>query len=139
MVGDPRDRRTYQIAIAFLGFALATSIVGACWVAAEHQCVRNIPPEIWFLPAAFGGVFVGTLIPFSFKRRKDPPPALTSGKSRFEWAREPIAGAASLAVAGLATGVVGAVFGPLALSAVGTAIGALAIGLAIPSPGRRDP
>lgn len=137
MVDDPRDRKAYQIAIAFLGLALVAILVGVCWVAAEHKCIRNIPSEIWFLPAAFGGVFVGMLIPFSFKRRKDLPPA--SGESRFEWASEAIKGAAFLAVGGLAAGVVGAAVHSLVLCAIGTTIGALVFGLLIPSPGRRDP
>lgn len=122
-----------------LGLALVISIAGACWVAAEHKCIRNIPPEIWFLPAAVGGVFVGALIPFSFKRRKDPPPDVASRESRFECASEAIWGAALLAIASLAAGVVGATVGPLSLSAIGTTIGALVLGLLIPSPARRDP
>jgi hypothetical protein len=137
MVDDPRDRGAYQMAIVFLGLALAIVIAGVCWIVAEHRCVKNIPSEIWFLPAGFGGVFVGMLIPFSFKRRKDPP--LGPGESRFEWASGAIRGAALLALGGIVVGAVGATAGPLALSAVGATIGALVVGLLIPSPGRRDP
>jgi hypothetical protein len=121
VLDDPRDRAAYRIAIAMLGLALVFAVVGVCWVVAEHRCPRNIPVELWFLPAAIGGVFVGALIP-------------SSG------AREAVVGAALLAVAAVAAGVAGAVAHDLlALSALGTALGGVLLGLFIPSPGRRDP
>lgn len=126
----------YRIAIVMLGLALVFAVVGICWVVAEHKCPRNIPVELWFLPAATGGVFVGTLIPFSLYKRTDP----NVQNSRLVGAREAVVGAALLALAAVATGVVGAVAHDLlALSALGTALGGVFFGLFIPSPGRRDP
>lgn len=136
MVDDPRDRTAYRIGIGMLGLALAFAVLGVCWIAAEHKCPRNIPVEIWFLPAAVGGVFVGALIPFSVYKRTDP----NVQNSRLVGAWEAVVGAALLALAAVAIGVVGVVAHDLlALSALGTALGGVFFGLFIPSPGRRDP
>jgi hypothetical protein len=128
LIDDPRDPKAYRIAIGMLGLAFIFALVGVCWVAAEHKCPRNIPVELWFLPAATGGVFVGALIPFSIHRRRDPN------------SHEAIIGGTVLAVAAVATGAVGATVNDLlALCGVGTALGGMFLGLFIPSPGRRDP
>jgi hypothetical protein len=119
-----------------LGLALVASIVGVCWVAAEHECVQNIPQEIWFIPAALGGVLVGTLIPFSIYKREDP----NSHEARLVPAPELILGIALLAFAAIAAGVVGATVDHLlALCVVGVVLGGMFFGLFIPAPGRRDP
>jgi hypothetical protein len=124
------------MAIVLLGLALVAAVVGVCWVAAEHKCLRNIPEEIWLLPAAIGGVFVGALIPFSIHKRENSH----SHEPHLVCAKEAIFGAACLVVAAVATGVIGAVVGNLlALCGVGTALGGVFFGLFIPSPGRRDP
>jgi hypothetical protein len=136
LVDDPRDGTAYRMAIMLLGLALVASVVGVCWVVAEHQCPRNIPEAIWFVPAAVGGVFVGALIPFSAHKREDP----NSHESRLVCAKEAIVGAALLAAAAVATGVVGAAVDHLlALCGVGTALGGVFFGLFMPSPARRDP
>jgi hypothetical protein len=135
VVDDPRDRTAYRIAIGMLGLALVFTVLGVCWAVAEHKCPRNIPEELWFLPAAVGGVFVGALIPFSVYKRKDP----NAYDSPLVCAKEVIVGAALLAIAAVATGVVGAIAHHLlALSALGTALSGVFFGLFIPSPGRRD-
>lgn len=104
-----------------LGLALVVSIAGACWVAAEHECLRNIAPEVWFIPAALGGVLVGILIPLANNERA-------------------IFGAGLLVAAALAAGVVGATIDHLlALCGVGAALGGVFLGLFVPSPGRRGP
>lgn len=118
-----------------LGLAFVVVVAGMCWFATEHESLGVIP-EIWFLPAAVGGVFVGTLIPFSIHRRANPD----SHESALVCATEAILGAALLAVAAVATGAVGATVDHLlALCGVGTALGGVFFGLFIPSPGRRDP
>lgn len=119
-----------------LGLALVVSIAGMCWVAAEHECATNVPSEIWFVPAALGGVLVGALIPFSVRRRKRSD----SGEPRLVCAPEAIIAASLLLSAAVAAGVVGAVVEPLLpLCGVGTALGGVFLGLFIPAPGRRDP
>jgi len=124
------------MAIVMLGLVLALVVIGVCWIVAEHQCPRNIPEEIWFLPAAVGGVFVGVLMPFSIHKREDP----NSHESNLVLAKETIAGVGLLALVATAASVVGATVDHLlALCAVGTALGGVFFGLFIPSPGRRDP
>lgn len=136
MVDDPRDETAYRMAILLLGLALVTAVAGVCWVAAEHKCLRNVPPEIWFLPAAIGGVLVGVLIPFSIHKREEP----NSHESHLVHATEAIIGAALLALAAVATAAVGAAADHLlSLCGVGAALGGVFFGLFIPSPGRRDP
>jgi peptidoglycan/LPS O-acetylase OafA/YrhL len=114
-----------------LGLALIVTIIGVCWVAAAHQCPRNIPTEIWFLPAGFGGVLVGLLIPLSFQSKRHG---------------EVVASALFLGAL-LAICVTAILIGhsthhggreSLAFYAVAVTIGAVLLGLPIPSPGRRD-
>lgn len=123
------------MATLLLGLSFVTVVIGVCWVAAEHKCLRNIPREIWFMPAAVGGVFVGTLIPFSTYKREKPG----THDSSLVPAVEAIGGAAVLALAAIGMGVVGAIADLWALVAVGTALGGVFFGLFIPSPARRDP
>lgn len=103
-----------------LGLALVVSIAGACWVAAEHQCIKDIPLEIWFVPAVLGGVLVGILIPFSI-----PLGA--------------ILGVAILATSAHAAGVCTTHNNPLVWWGVGASLGGVVLGLFVPSPGRQDP
>ncbi len=136
MTDDPRDRPTYKLAITMLGFALAVAIAGVCWVAAEHECVETVPTEIWFIPAAVGGVFVGALIPFSTHRREK----LNAHESPLVCDAGAIAAAGALAFAAIGASVTGAVAHHLlALCGVGAALGGVFLGLFIPAPGRRDP
>lgn len=136
MLDDPRDVTAYRMAILLLGLSLVATVLGVCWVAAEHRCLRNIPEEIWFIPAALGGVLVGILIPFSVHKRQEPG----VHDSPLVCATGAIVGALLLAVAAVATGAVGATVDHLlVLSGVGTALGGVFFGLFIPSPGRRDP
>lgn len=96
MIGYPRDRNAYGLAIAGLALALAILIAGICWIAAgstgapaevsTHHCGLHaesdcepgtsfraahdpvdVPNELWIALAVLGGVFVGVLVPF-------PPP-----------------------------------------------------------------
>lgn len=118
-----------------LGFALAIAIAGVCWVAAERRCTGNVPAEVWFIPAAVGGVFVGALIPFSTHKRGAP----NSHESPPVGATEAIYGAVILAITAIAACAVGALADHLlALCGVGAALGGVFFGLFIPSPGRRD-
>jgi hypothetical protein len=116
-----------------LGLALIVSIAGACWVAAEHQCIKNIPSEIWFVPAALAGVLVGTLIPFSIHKPNSRAPGSVCAPGA-------ILGAGLLVFIAVAAGVIGATVDHLlALCGVGVALGGVCLGLFIPSPGRWDP
>jgi peptidoglycan/LPS O-acetylase OafA/YrhL len=131
VIDDPRDKTAYRTAITMLGLALIVTIIGVCWVAAAHQCPRNIPTEIWFLPAGFGGVFVGLLIPLSFRSKRTD---------------EVVASAvfcgvlAAICVTAILIGHATHHHGreSLAFYAVAVTIGAVLLGLPIPSPGRRD-
>jgi hypothetical protein len=113
LVGDPRDRKAYAIAIAMLGLAFVLAVAGVCWIVAEHESLDK-SEEIWFLPAAIGSVFVGTLIP-SFACK---------------W----------LAALAVAAGVAGAFEDEyrIALWVLGTVLGGVFLGLFIPSPCRRE-
>lgn len=130
MIDGPRDRTAYRIAITMLGLAFIVAIVGVCWVAAEHKCLRNIPTEIWFLPAGIGGVFVGLLIPLPFQYKK--------------WWGVGVSVIFCLTLVGVCIAAI--CIGhhhhqqreSLAFYAVGATIGAVLIGLPMPAPGRRD-
>lgn len=127
MIDDPRDRTAYRIAITMLGLALIVAIAGVCWVAAEHKCLRNIPSEIWFLPAGFGGVFVGLLTPLPFQYKK--------------WWEIMVSGIFCVALVGVCLAAI--LIGhhhhdSLAFYAIGVTTGAALLGLPIPAPGRRD-
>lgn len=140
MVGDPRDPTAYRIAIASLGLAFVTILAGICWVCAEHWCVRNIPVELWFVAAAVGGVFVGTMLPFS---------PWQSTYDALSEKREPTWDPSSI-VLGLvvAIGCGGAIWLAIAhhdhhhhslvFYAVATVLGGVLLGLPIPSPARKD-
>jgi peptidoglycan/LPS O-acetylase OafA/YrhL len=132
MIDDPRDRTAYRIAITMLGLALIVAIIGVCWVAAEHECLRNIPTEIWFLPLGLGGVLVGILIPFPFYKGKESGAAFRVG--------------VGICVVLVVAFIVAICIGhhhhhgreSLALYAVGVTIGAVLVGLPVPSPAQRD-
>lgn len=117
MVGDPRDRRAYAIAIAMLGLAFVVAVAGVCWIVADHEDLHD-SHEIWFLPAVIGGVFVGSLI--------------SSASARAKWL---------VAVGAVGTGFAGAldIEDLVALCVTGAALGGVFFGLFIPSPARREP
>jgi hypothetical protein len=135
VLDDPRDSGAYRTSILLLGLALIAAVLGMCWIVVERKSASEFPLEMWFVPAALGGVFVGALIPFSADRRR----ASGSGHScpRPAWAA--IIGAGLLAVAALATGVLGAAMEHWALVGLGVALGGVFFGLLVPAPGRRDP
>ena len=92
MIGDPRDKTAFSIAIASLGLALAIALIGVCWLATERgstteitisKCPKSspakcksglsiehassgpdVPPGLWLTLVSLGGIFAGTLIPF---------------------------------------------------------------------------
>lgn len=137
LLGDPRDRKAHGIAIAMLGLAFVVAVAGMCWIVAarDSESLGGIS-QVWFLPAAVGGVFVGALIPFSTLKRDDP----NLPDSPLICAREAIIGAVILAAGALAAGAVGATVDHLlALCVIGTVLGGVFFGLFIPSPGRGEP
>jgi hypothetical protein len=135
VVGDPRDTKAYQIAITFLGLALAVAIAGTSWVAAEHECVRNVPVELWFVCGAAGGVFVGALLPFVPRRRSFP---YDPGHPSYDWSMGAILGAVVLVAICVAATILGRVDDSLALYALAVTVGGVLLGLPIPFPGRTD-
>lgn len=98
-----------------LGLAFVVVVAGVCWLVAEKGSFDEIS-EIWLLPAAVGGVFVGALIPLPTQK----------------WV------AILLASAGLIIGVIGTDGDRLALYVIATTLGAVSLGLFIPSPGHRE-
>jgi|GEM_PF-6395249 len=137
MVDDPRDRKAYQIAIAFLGFAVVAAIGGIAWVAAEHKCVSNIPIQIWYLGGAVIGVFVGALTPFALRVdwSRDP----STGRPSHSWDSLTIVGGLMLVVLCGVAITLGQTERSLTLNVVAVTFGGVLLGLPIPSPGRRDP
>jgi hypothetical protein len=157
MVGDPRDKTAYSIAIASLGLALLLLIGGICWIAAQpgepaqvivHRCALAVPihcrPEVVVnaatdppgIPdglgvalAALGGILVGALIPF--------PPLGTPPK---EWMPELRAWALVLAVVCVVLVALTAVIAQNVSnqSLAWCATGGVLLGLLIPSPARAD-
>lgn len=123
-----------------LGLAFVLALVGVCWVAAEHKCPRNIPVELWFLPAAIGGVFVGALLPFA-------PVSSSYDATKAVWVSrcDPVSIALGAVVAvGFGLALLAACVQvqtdhSLALFAVATVLAGVLLGLPIPSPGRREP
>jgi len=130
MVDDPRDRKTYNIGITFLGLAAVVAIAGISWVCAEHWCVKNVPNELWFGGAAIFGAFVGALIAVPLPKRKKEEEDQTA----LLFVIVTIGGA-------LIFGIVAAVLAEsdsFPWVALLVTFGGLLLGLPIPSPGRRD-
>lgn len=162
MVGDPRDRTAYAIAIASLGLALAVLLAGICWLAVQHgtgtdvlsqQCALHplahcrpevsihqdtdtpyIPGGLWIALAALGGVLVGALIPLP-PWPVEPQPA-PCPRTQY-WLPMCVGSAAVLLVAAAAIpGYSRDIL--LSMGALGAAAAGVLIGLLIPSPSRGD-
>jgi hypothetical protein len=152
MVGDPRDRTAYSMAIASLGVALALLLVGICWIVVEHSSSTEflthrcplvkesscrpaiqigsvtkapaIPRGLWIALAGLAGIFVGALISF---------PLSPSG---FEWPERILYLIATVVI--FLAGVLLVATVSSGSSLLGLAIGGILLGLLIPSPTRRD-
>jgi hypothetical protein len=129
MAGDPRDKTAYGFAVASLGFALAVLIAGICWVATEHRDLGGL----WVALVTLGGLLVGVLIPWQPSRSdlyEDDSPTCFSRLAT---------NTLLLLFAGLT--FVGAVllasFKP-EWSLLCCGVGALLLGLLIPSPAAGD-
>ncbi len=163
MIGEPRDRTAYGVAIASLGLALSVAILSIAWTAIEHDTVTKtaargcsihlqkchsvevtstpdeayVPEGLWIALGALGGIFVGTLTPFSLRCKPQYPDEKKCKPRRWPWA----AGLGALAVFLLA--LTALIVGnrnddSLVLYVVGAAFTGLLFGLFIPSPGRRE-
>ncbi len=133
MLGDPRDRAAYRIAIASIGLALAVVFAGVCTIAAVGRCV---PDELWFISSAAGGLLAGTLIPFSLRNATSPADPTQDPGSRNT---PPLSSEGFLALLVLAGAVAAVCFGvTLPAQMLGVALGGLIVGLLIPSPSRWD-
>jgi hypothetical protein len=162
MVGEPRDKTAYSLAIAGLGLSLLAVVIGVCWIAARHgdpaqvvvhhcdlhlvtHCKLGVdltaatdPPKVsddlWGVLVGLATVLIGVLIPFPFPL----------SPRRFESPGRPLDPPAWFAASLIATV---AVFAAVALlvstassdrSLLSLAFGGLLLGLLIPSPARRD-
>jgi len=131
MLGDPRDRVAYRIAIASIGLALAVVLAGVCTIAAVGRCV---PRELWFICSAISGLLGGTLIPFSLRNAADPGDATQGSRNT-----PPLSPEGALALLVLVAAVAAVCFGvTLPVQMLGVALGGLILGLLIPSPSRWD-
>lgn len=159
MVGDPRDRTAYSLAIASLGFALVTVLIGLCWLSAQdgdpsstittHRCVLRgqihcgskvvstaavkppqAPDGLWIALAALGGVLVGVLIPLPLATLSQPGERKSGDSTRGLLA----AFASGAFIVGLAIAAHDDFKPPF----VWCAIGGVLLGLLIPSPARGD-
>jgi hypothetical protein len=156
MVGDPRDKTAYSVAIASLGFSLLVVVVAICWVGAQsadpaqvvvHRCglhalldckpevaftaatLPQIPNELWSMLLGFSGVLVGALIPFP---PQGTPAAYWRTKFRI-WSAITAISCIALAAAALLLAQ-GAGDGPSAQYLTGGFL----LGLLIPTPARGD-
>jgi hypothetical protein len=162
MVGDPRDRTAYAIAIAGLGFALALLIVGICWIAVEHsnstelltrrcpllnaiQCRpaihidsasegSGVPPGLWVAVAALSGVLVGALIPSPLWLKANEVVPRDVDRA---WHYLTVG---VFVLLGVVAVLIALIFGTPSLSAYAVLASAAGIllGLPIPSPGRGE-
>lgn len=133
MLGDPRDRPAYRIAIASIGLALAVVLAGVCTILAVGKCV---PDELWFVCSAAGGLLAGTLIPFSLHKAPTST-GVTHGSEPAD--TPPLTPERALALLVLAGAVAAVCFAvSLPIQMLGVALGGLLVGLLIPSPSRWD-
>lgn len=160
MVGDPRDRTAYRIAIASLGITLALLLLCICWIVTQqsistdaltHRCTLEatdcqpalyltkaehtpgVPWGLWAALVTLGGLFVGALIPLPLPVL---PPRLRWPENKgdqFSWD-------GLFLVAALLAFFLGALF--IGLGSEGSlrwlALGGLLLGLLIPSPAQGD-
>jgi hypothetical protein len=159
MVGDPRDRTAYGLAIASLGLALVAALIGICWISAlegdppttttTRHCVLHkpikceskvsaataikppLPPDgLWIALAALGGVLVGVLIPLPLAT------PLLPGRSKLggtEWSLF-----AAFALGGFIVAAAIVAQDSLKEPFAWCAIGGVFLGLLVPSPARGD-
>jgi hypothetical protein len=131
MLGDPRDRAAYRIAIASLGLALAIALTGVCTIQAIG---KHVPQELWFICSAAAGLLAGTLIPFSLRNTASTANATQSSSNTPLVSPE---GALALLV--LAGAVAAVCFGEtVTAQMLGVALGGFVFGLLVPSPSRWD-
>jgi hypothetical protein len=157
VIGDPRDRTGYGIAIASLGVALAIVLAGICWIAMQqgdkpevaiHGCVllkeihcspdisvyrdtSNAPPGLWVALAGLAGVLVGALIPLPSRA---PPSSSRNGNSPPWWLWPAIAAIAAI----VSFDVAHDNHESLPFYAAGALLMGLSLGLLIPLPGQED-
>lgn len=163
MVGEPRDRTAYSVAIGCLGLALVILLIGICWIAVEnsghdvtdvftHKCAldvascrpalyehstisaMSIPDGLWIALAAIGGALVGALIPFSTGALVPDSPQASYDSTAWKWKWD-FELIVITVLAALAATLVIIVW---ADSLLLFAIAGLLLGLLIPSPARRD-
>lgn len=163
MVGEPRDRTAYSVAIGCLGLALVLLLMGICWIAVEnsghdvtdvftHNCalgvaacrpalyehsttyVMAIPDGFWIALATIGGALIGVLIPFSPRALVPDPPQGSYDSTAWKWKWDPEL--IVLTVGGSVTATTVTII--WADSLLLFAIAGLVLGLLIPSPARRD-
>lgn len=133
MLGDPRDRAAYRIAIASLGLALAIALTGVCTIQAIG---KHVPQELWFICSAAAGLLAGTLIPFSLRNTASAANVTRGADSSNT---PPVSPEGALALFVLAGAVAAVCFGEtVTAQMLGVVLGGLVFGLLVPSPSRWD-
>jgi hypothetical protein len=159
MVGDPRDRTAYSLAIAGLGLTLVAALIGICWLSAQngdpsstitsHHCVLHAPivcgsqvfsiaaakpPQppagLWVALAALGGVLVGALIPLPLTDFPSPSGRKSGARA---W---PLL--AIFVLGAFVVGLVSPAHDDFKAPFFWCAVGGVLLGLLIPSPARGD-
>jgi hypothetical protein len=157
VIGDPRDRTGYGIALASLGVALAIVLAGICWISVQqgdepvvavHGCVllkgihcspdisvhkdtSDAPPGLWIALAGLAGVLVGALIPLPSRA---PPSSSRDVNSPPWWLWSAIAALAAIASFVVAHDN----HESLPFYVAAALLVGLSLGLLIPLPGQED-
>jgi drug/metabolite transporter (DMT)-like permease len=157
VIGDPRDKTGYGVALASLGVALAIVLAGICWISMQqgdeqevaiHGCVLlkgihcspdisvnrntpNAPPGLWVALAGLAGVLVGALIPLPSRA---PLPRSRDVNSPPWWLWPAIVGAGAI----VAFVVAHDNHESLPLYVAGGLLVGLLLGLLISLPGQED-
>lgn len=134
MVGDPRDKWAYRIALGALGLALLVALSGAVLIVALK--IKVHPIGLYVVGAMLAGGLLGVLIPLPWPARVASGVSGDSGSG--DSARTLIV-AAILILLGIfaATVSVGIVESDVALQTIGAASGGVLLGLFVPSPAIR--
>lgn len=160
MLGEPRDRTGYNLAIVSLGVGLAILLLGICWIAVQnsgsevsdvftHRCALEpaihcrpvlyghevssdtaVLDGFWLALAAGFAFLVGMLVPFSFPALRRDSSRSDDSPPAWEW------DGPSLVAILIAIGL------SIAMTCVDSlflfAIASLLLGFLIPSPAWRD-
>jgi hypothetical protein len=149
MVGDPRDKGAYQMAVAAVGCALIVVLAGVCVIIAVG---KEVPQELWSTASALGGGLLGILAPSPSPSTASTERSPLAGKSWFVrglvkvgrglvilgkdlWSNRAIV--ILLAVFGVSVAF-GVAENSSSLQALAGASGGVLVGMLVPSPAKKD-